>query len=316
MNRNNLSISNFSNKWTFIVKLCAFTLMIVGYMLHIMPQYEGSYNAALVDKVERLQSIDEPKIILIGNSNLAFGMDSEELEKALGMPVVNMGLHGGLGNRFHENMAKYNVHKGDLYIVCHTAYWDDDILEDPALAWLTIEDHWELWKLLERKDVSSMIDFFPTYIKKCLELYALEKGNIDDGNMYARSSFNEYGDIGTIREKLEYTFENEICPLPFNDTVVDRLNGLNEYLEERGATLLVAGYPIAKGELTVDAKEFSDVWTLLSDELECDVISDCTDYMFDYEFFYDTEYHLNSQGVALRTEQLIKDINNWKNKNI
>ena len=32
-----------------------------------------------------------------------------KIEKEVGMPVVNMGLHGNLGNAFHEQMAKKYV---------------------------------------------------------------------------------------------------------------------------------------------------------------------------------------------------------------
>ena len=60
--------------------------------------------------------IEEPKIILIGNSNLAFGIDSEKIENSVGMPVVNLGLHGSLGNEFHESMAKKYIEKMTLLL--------------------------------------------------------------------------------------------------------------------------------------------------------------------------------------------------------
>lgn len=46
---------------------------------------------------------------------MAFGFQSEQIEEAFGLPVVNLGLHGGLGNAFHEEMAKINVCEGDIY---------------------------------------------------------------------------------------------------------------------------------------------------------------------------------------------------------
>ena len=79
-----------------IAGITAFSYFVIG------SQYQYNYQASLIDKVERLTSIDEPKIILVGHSNLSFGIKSEMLEEALGMPVVNLGLHGGLGNAYHE----------------------------------------------------------------------------------------------------------------------------------------------------------------------------------------------------------------------
>ena len=315
MNRNNLFISNSNKTMVFVGKLVVFSLFVVCYIAHIIPQYEGSYNAALVDKVERLQSIEGPKIVLLGNSNLAFGIDSKMIEDAFGMPVVNMGLHGGLGNRFHENMAKYNVCEGDIYIVCHTVYSDDDTVGDATLAWTAIEDHWELWKLLDWKDVKPMMQAFPTYLKKSIDLYSLGNGNEDNGGFYSRSAFNEYGDVELTRNSTEYTFETEIWPAAVNETATERLNELESFLKERGAVLLVAGYPIAKGELTVDTDIFRQAQEILEKELECPMISDYTDYFLAYNYFYDTNFHLTTEGTKLRTEQLIKDIRDWKNQN-
>ena len=49
---------------------------------------------ASYDKHQRLSSITEPKIILVGGSNLPFGVKSKMLEDSLGMPVVGMNTYG------------------------------------------------------------------------------------------------------------------------------------------------------------------------------------------------------------------------------
>ena len=77
--------------------------------------------------------------------------------------------------------------------------------------------------------------------------------------------------------------------------------------------MLVAGYPIGSGELTADRQEFVKFQLQLAEALDCPVISDFEDYMYDYSYFYDYNYlHLNSEGAQLRTRQLIKDIRNWR----
>lgn len=314
MNKNNSSISSFRDVLKFMIKLAVFSGLVISFCFHVMPQFEGSYMASLCDKVERLESIDGPKIVLIGNSNLVFGVDSERIEQATGMPVVNMGLHGGTGNAFHEEMAKLHVTEGDIYIICHTDYADDDSLSDEVLVWTAIEDHFELWELLRPSDIYPMLENYPSYLKKCLPLYSIGQGNEDPDSIYARSSFNEYGDILVERKENKYTFETPVVPPAVNDITINRLNELNRWLNERGAALLVAAYPIGKGELTAPEEEFEAFQKKLEEALDCTVISQYTDYMFDYRYFYDTDYHLTDEGVALRTEQLITDIQNWKAK--
>ena len=109
----------------------------------VMPQYLNNYQAALIDKNERLCSIDGAKIVLVGNSNLVFGIDSAAIEEALGMPVVNMGMHGNLGNPFIEQAALKNVHEGDIVILSYSNFDDGDVIRNPQLAWITIENHWD-----------------------------------------------------------------------------------------------------------------------------------------------------------------------------
>lgn len=312
MNRRSSSTSNSKRNIVFLLKLVAAICLLAGYIYHVLPQYENGYNASLIDKVERLESIDEPKIVLLGHSSLAFGIDSERIEEAFGMPVVNMGLHGGNGNAFHEEMAKYNVAQGDIYIICHSDYDDDNVIQDAMTAWSSIENHLNLWKILRVNDIGTMAKAFPIYLKHCLGYHSAGTGNQDPGGLYARSAFNEYGDVALLREGNQYTFEGEVVPPGIGDAAVDRINELNGYLARRGATLLVAGYPIGNGNVTAEAAEFEAFQEQLADRLDCPVISNYVDYMFDYRYFYDTNLHLNTEGVALRTGQLISDIKRWK----
>lgn len=312
MNRRSSSTSNSKRNMAFLLKLVAALCLLAGYIYHVLPQYENSYNASLIDKVERLESIDGPKIVLLGHSSLAFGIDSERIEEAFGMPVVNMGLHGGNGNAFHEEMAKYNVEQGDIYIICHSDYDDDNVIQDAMTAWSSIENHLNLWKILRVNDIGTMAKAFPIYLKHCLGYHSAGTGNQDPGGLYARSAFNEYGDVALLREGNQYTFEGEVVPPGIGDAAVDRINELNGYLTKRGATLLVAGYPIGNGNVTAEAAEFEAFQEQLADRLDCPVISNYADYMFDYRYFYDTNLHLNTEGVALRTGQLISDIKRWK----
>ena len=312
MNRRSSSTSNSKRNMAFLLKLVAALCLLAGYIYHVLPQYENGYNASLIDKVERLESIDGPKIVLLGHSSLTFGIDSERIEEAFGMPVVNMGLHGGNGNAFHEEMAKYNVEQGDIYIICHSDYDDDNVIQDAMTAWSSIENHLNLWKILRVNDIGTMAKAFPIYLKHCLGYHSAGTGNQDPGGLYARSAFNEYGDVALLREGNQYTFEGEVVPPGIGDAAVDRINELNGYLTKRGATLLVAGYPIGNGNVTAEAAEFEAFQEQLADRLDCPVISNYADYMFDYRYFYDTNLHLNTEGVALRTGQLISDIKRWK----
>ena len=105
-------------------------------------------------------------------------------------------------------------------------------------------------------------------------------------------------------------FKEQSLP-EINDTCVNRLNELNSYLKKRGATMVVAGYPIGKGEFTPPEEDFVSFRQELQGRLDCQVISDYRDYFFDYDYFYNSFLHLTTEGAKLRTEQLIKDLEGY-----
>lgn len=291
----------------FALKICIFLFLIAVMIAFILPEYKNSYTAALLDKVERLESIEGPKIVLIGNSNLVYGIDSSILEKELGMPVVNMGLHGGLGNSFHERMMKLNITEGDIYVVCHSTYWDEEDLDDPVLTWVAVEEHPSLWRLINKRDYPDMYRAFTTYFKHAIVHHANGEDMVD----LARYDFNEYGDIKTYREYEGFKLDTEWYPMAVGENNTTRLNEWNEYLNERGATMVVAGYPIITGELTAEPQYFEDAQNSLVEALDCEYISDYKDYMYPETMFYGSQLHLTSEGADIRTRQLVEDLRNW-----
>ena len=160
MNRRSLFISNFNKKTIFWIKAVIIFFSIIVFCAVMAEQFEENYCAAVIDKAERLRSIEGPKLVLLGDSNVVLGVDSRQLEEAFGMPVVNMALHAGIGNVFHERMARLNVAKGDVYIYAPCSFDDKDKIEDPVLAWTAIGNHWELFNLIPEHDRWRMVKSF------------------------------------------------------------------------------------------------------------------------------------------------------------
>lgn len=281
---------------------------VIGY------QYQEGYQGALADKLERLESIEGPKIILVGNSNVAFGFRSQMIEEAFGMPVVNLGLLGGLDNRFHEQMALRNIGPGDIVVICHTDYSDDGKVNDSTLAWTVMEWNTQYWSLLAPADWLDFARAYPAYqfnafLQKTLGLFS-------DGmeGAYSRDAFNEYGDnVYADLHPEQFQFVEPTHPTDTNLQTIERLNQLNRQLAEQGAVLLIGGVPVADGELTGDKTPFYTLEQDLRSQLDCPVIYHTQDYFFPYEYFYDTNFHLNGEGARLRTQQLIQDLQQYLN---
>lgn len=301
-------------KAVFLIKcLVMLALIVLFCFVIVMPQYLLNYQASLIDKNERLCSLDEAKIVLVGNSNWAFGVDSQKLEEAMGMPVVNMGMHGGIGNPFNEQAAVQNIHEGDIVIISYSNFADGDIIKNPELAWITIENHPALWKYIRLKDWSSMIKAYPTYLKDCLDLWSQGIGNMDSGTEYSRLQFNEYGDNIYDRPALVISDEElaEAHIPEIGDETIDRLNKLNQTLQEKGATLLVTPYPTPVTSYTPPVEEYVAFSDQIEERLDFPLIGRYEDYRMDKNLFYNTYLHLNNEGKQLRTQMLIDDLQEY-----
>lgn len=297
----------------FVLVVAVLALLTVIVFAWAAPQFGGEYTGVISHKIERAESIDEPKIVLVGNSNLAFGIDSKRIEEALDMPVVNMGGHGGLGNEFHINMGKNGIGEGDIVVVAMTSYGDKGGLT-PDLAWIAIENH-GLWDLIPEDDRYEVLKAYPHYAFRTLGRWITGTGNKPNEGVYSIESFNEYGDIVYVRDTSPQANYAGVSLPPELGETVELVNEYAAWCAERGATCVVAAYPVITNEKTPPDAEAFDTFTVeLTEALNCPVISDFKDYFLDCHYFYDTVYHLNDEGVAIRTEQLIEDLRTWKEK--
>src|SRR5688572_19607287 len=82
-----------------VLLLVLVAMATMALFVLVVPEV-NDYHRASVTKHQRLSALPSPKIVLAGGSNLAFGIDSQMIEKATGRKVVNMGMDGYLGARF------------------------------------------------------------------------------------------------------------------------------------------------------------------------------------------------------------------------
>ena len=304
-----------TNLLLMVMMVCIVLTAIVSFDFLMMGnQYTQAYTGSILDKTARMASIQEPKILLVGNSNLSFGMNSALLEEATGMPVVNLGLHGGLGNAFHEEMAKPYIREGDIVLLCHSDYGSASI-GDNTLAWVTLEKHTELWHILRPEDWGKFLRAYPEYFLNTVKNWLTHSDVPIADSSYARCAFNKYGDITVrpVHSTSQYEFGPGSVTLPqISEAELARINAFHDYVRSCGATLLLSYYPIAHGEFTPAESDYLAIQDTLKRELDFPIISDIRDYFIPYEYFYDTVYHLNEDGVAIRTNQLITDLLAWQ----
>jgi hypothetical protein len=294
----------------FILKLMLIIIpCFILVVFIVMPQYEAEYMASLRDKYARVRAIKEPKILLVGGSNVAFGFDSALLEAEMQMPVVNFGLHANLTQAFASDLLKPHINSGDIIVIAPEYYHYPDQECDYVLTWLAIENDWPLFIAAVRAGhLGGLLDAFPTYFHRAMKKFL----NADEApeNELSRALFNEWGDYDVLRPKRVAGAgeANAFISTGLSDYLGAYWNGLNDYVLARGATLYMSCPPIVSEGLLVN---LDDLQLRLEDGLDFPVISQLADYVYPLDYFYDTGFHLNDYGRRVRTEQLVRDLINF-----
>lgn len=301
-------MKKFVLKFLLLLGLIYFLPVLI--FIFICPQYKEGYGGAVYDKVARLESLQSPKIILCGNSNVAFGFCSNIIEKEMDMPVVNIGYHAGAGNVFNERLALFNIGKGDIVVLSQLTYDDDDGIGDPELTLVTVENHFHLWKVFRLKDYPRLIQAFPRYAYKCFVRW-IKHEDKPSTNEWGRNAFNKYGDMEYMRNSPKEDINLQQFHPGVGKKCIDRLNKYYDYCQSKGATLVIAAPPFMDDEKINSFEEVDEFWSDLKRLSKSPVISDWKNYVYGVDYFWDSNAHLNDEGAVLRTRQLIKDLKNY-----
>lgn len=282
----------------------------------VPPQYTNTFLGELSEKYDRLKSIKEPKIVVIGGSSVAFGLDSEMIEEYTGMPTVNFGLYASLGTKAMIDLSKANIGKGDIVILAPemdaqtlSLYFNEESM------WQALDGHYGMLSHVGTANLGAMLGGSWDFAARKFSFWKDNSAPNPEG-VYNKSSFNEYGDI-------TYTREYNIMALGYDPTTTitlepsivskDFLEYVNKYIaycEKRGATVYFSFSPMdnmALAEGTTDESIYT-FYSYLAAMLDCEIITDINDCIMDWEYFYDTNFHLNDAGVTVHTAALIGDI--------
>ena len=283
--------------------------------------YSKTYYAALVDKVNYLKSLkEEKKIVLIGGSNVAFGFDSEIIEREFPeYKVVNFGLYAMLGTKIMIDLSLEYVGNQDMvFIIPEINSQSTSLYFNPNSTLKAIEDDMDLiWKLDKNNKDSTVSSYFEFVRQR-----SLLKGIIEPSGVYQRANFNKYGDIHYEEQDtlgIAYRSRNRM-PLHYDPSMIvdysytidqdffEYLNEINNKVLKKQAKLYYSFSPV--NEMSVLEKKEAPInyyWSLRNG-LAFSVIGNPNEYIIDPHYFFDSNFHLNDSGSIYRTNLFIQDV--------
>lgn len=284
------------------------------------PVYHDTFVGELGEKYDRLCSIDEPKIVVVGGSSVAFGLDSKMLEEATGMPVVNFGLYADLGTKLMMDLSRANINRGDIIILAPEPNAQTLSLYFQASTTLQAMDgRADMLAHVDGENYLSLIGGLWDFGVSKLQ-YHLTGGRPENVGAYRKENFNEWGDNVYDRSYNQMSIIEKSIALDFRvdedeatsdyEAFIDYVNDYIAFANSRGATVYYSFCPMDRAALveTLDEDGLFAYYDNLYDALDCEIISDIRQYVMDDGYFYDTVFHLNNAGVVVRTTHLINDL--------
>jgi len=288
--------------------------LLTGITFAAPMQYDDTFLGELKGKHARLKETDGAKIVLIGGSSLAFGLDSALLEEYMGMPVVNYGLYATIGTKAMLDLSRAHIGRGDIVVLCpETDAQTYSLYYNAHSMWQAIDSDPSLFLDTGLDNFGKLAAGFPAFALEKLN-FVRQNAKPAPSGIYAEASFNEYGDVSVERKYNEMPTNYDpsmtisLTPALLDEDFVSYLNEYAASCRLRGAKVYFSFPPMNDAAVTSTAEETDAFYVTLGQSLDFPVISDVRDYILPSAYFYDTNFHLNSRGALLRTSLLADDL--------
>ena len=304
-------------KW--IIKLVSLMLAIIMPMVaftivveNVSNQYDKTFFAEMLDKYELLKNTKEKKIVIVGGSSLPFGLRSDVIDDEFeDYKVVNYGLYAALGTKFMLDTSKVNIGKGDIVIIApeiseqtYSTYFNAETVLQAT------DGYHEMHKYLSLDNNEQLLAKYMSYSYAKLE-YARKKNKPDPVGIYRHDSFNEYGDIDVIRPSnimlngIDITTGINPRPELVSDDFISMINSYVRFVKRKGATPYFNYSPCSDVAITASRSLRDQFEEKIEKNIKCETLMSLDSCLLNYQYFYDTNFHLNTIGAYQFTNLLV-----------
>jgi hypothetical protein len=290
--------------------LCVLVCILNAGIILLVPVDSSSYWAAIRDKHQSLEQMPSPRLIFVGGSNLAFSLDSVLIEQGLGLPVVNLGLHADLGLRFMLNEVKPYLQPTDIVIVVpeYAHFTDLPIDGTPKELAAVVEAYPAAVRYLDSPRLFfNVLTGLPQVQanKFSVAKFVHRQGAVD---IYTRQGFNANGDVVSHLGQPAPGFATKefwASPPTFQDSAFTVLNEFSSFVTSTGAKVFFMFPCLPESIYEADESEIESIHLRLAADLQIPILGSPDDLVFSAPYFFDSPYHMTSEGRKARTEKVI-----------
>lgn len=310
------------NKLFYLWTILFIPVFLLLSTLCLPSQYENSYMGELKYKYSRLKNTTGKRIIIVGGSAMAFDIDSSLIKENFPeYEIINLGMYAGLGTATVLDMAISYCHDGDIIIFAPEQNPQTlSLYLGSEYAWQAVDGAFNMlpFFLRSEKNISLMAAAFPKFAARKIKMFVTDSAPNPD-SVYRKSAFNEYGDIAdNLSQNIMINGLDTDTPISYEqgsltNEYITYLNTCGASALKRNATLVFAYCPSNKAAVTkADDPDFEstidEYGLFLKNALTINIIGNPNDSIMDMEWFYDTNFHLNSSGKIFYTRLLIRNL--------
>lgn len=289
--------------------------MIVIFCIVIIafPSNKENLAYANIAKQEMVRTMPAPRIIFIGGSNLAFGLNSPEVKDSTGRNVINAGIHAGYGLKQKIDEVNNKLRSSDCVVISpeYTHFFGNGAYGGPRVLPTLLEVCPEIIKDFNRQQIATIIRGLPKLFHGRIEYFkSLHKSKSGEYEEKA-SNYDKYGD-----EVLHLTMkipQKKILTPPIKDDFNEDffayfIQRLKEW-QKRGLTVVILP-PAYYDKGFNENKAKIDYLTKRLAESGYPFAAPPEEFSYPRNLIYNTHYHLNKEGRELRTKSVIKALRN------
>lgn len=306
------------DQWRLLVAFCArvalfgcvlasgFLLLLIAQMLVMSRFAHDDRLGSVVDKHRRLQELSSPRLILVGGSNLAYGVNSERLARLTGRNVVNMSVQGSLGARFMVAEVAENIRPGDVvYVALEYEHFFRLPIDGEATLLRLLTVNPELLRYVTLSQVAKLVPVVPEVLKENTESLAFQVINPLRRRPNLRFQFDQYGDFVGHKDRTgpPLRLGQPAKSLNMQRELVALLADFERKASAAGARV-VFGYP-SVAQSMASPPMVRQVESALAG---MKVAGRPADFTYPDSYFYDTGYHLLYAHRDERTDRLASDL--------
>ncbi|MDD6051600.1 MAG: hypothetical protein PUC00_10115 [Clostridiales bacterium] len=290
------------------------------------PVYCGTYFDTLSEKVDYLSQVREsPKIILFCGSSARFGYNSPMLEAAFpGYRVVNMGVYAYSNMLPQAMLLEGYLQEGDIVLsspeldAIDTQFCGSSRLDSEFFAMM--ESNYQMLADLNLSGLEGIFDALGEYLQVRQGMTPRSYLDIpahfdEDNHPSAALSYNRQGDYmlhrpGNTDGKLFGIKRAYYNAAHIREADFQGLNRVYDRFRERGAAVYFTYSPRSERSISADSDSASiaALDQAFREKLHVPVISPIQDSLMDAYYFYGTDNHLTTEGAAIHTNAVIRDL--------